>query len=91
MKSFEMYAIAAVVLGGFSTSGGKGNIIGVVLSVFILAVMKKGLAVSFDMKENRLDLVVGLVLIVASLLPNVLETINIKRRLHRQHLEAIIE
>ena len=28
-KSYEMYAIAAVVLGGVSMSGGKGNLLGV--------------------------------------------------------------
>ena len=88
LKGYEMLAIAAVVLGGFSTSGGKGNIIGVVLSVFVFAVMKKGMGTVFRMPESSLDLAVGLVLIAASLLPNLMEDLSLRRRLHRQHVEA---
>lgn len=91
LKGYEMHAIAAVVLGGFSTSGGKGNIIGVVLSVFVFAVMKKGMGTVFKMPESSLDLAVGLVLITASLLPNLIEDINLRRRLHKQHVEANLD
>ncbi|MBQ3667707.1 MAG: ABC transporter permease [Clostridia bacterium] len=90
LKGYEMYAIAAVVLGGFSTNGGTGNIIGVILSMFVFAVMKKGMGTVFLLIENAMDLAVGVVLIVASLLPNILEDISIKRRLHRQHKEAAL-
>jgi ribose transport system permease protein len=37
---YELYAIAAVVLGGFSLRGGEGSIIGVVLGVILLQVLQ---------------------------------------------------
>ena len=86
MNGYEMYAIAVVVLGGFSTDGGKGNIIGVVLSVIIFGVMKKGLGTLFGFPDSTVNLAVGLVLIVASLLPNIIEDISNRVRIRRQHV-----
>ena len=86
MNGYEMYAIAVVVLGGFSTSGGKGNIIGVILSVVIFAVMKKGLGTLFGFPDSTVNLAVGLVLIVASLLPNIIEDISNRIRVKKQHV-----
>ncbi len=86
MNGYEMYAIAVVVLGGFSTDGGKGNIVGVVLSVIIFGVMKKGLGTLFGFADSTVNLAVGLVLIVASLLPNVLEDISNRIRIRKQHV-----
>jgi ribose transport system permease protein len=37
---YELYAIAAVVLGGFSLRGGEGSIVGVVLGVILLQVLQ---------------------------------------------------
>jgi ribose transport system permease protein len=37
---YELYAIAAAVLGGFSLRGGEGSIIGVVLGVILLQVLQ---------------------------------------------------
>lgn len=91
MNGYEMYAIAVVVLGGFSTDGGKGNIIGVILSVIIFAVMKKGLGTLFGFPDSTVNLAVGLVLILASLLPNVVEDISKKIQLKRQHVSIPAE
>lgn len=87
MQGYEMYAIAVAVLGGFSTDGGKGNIIGVVLSVVIFGVMKKGLGTLFGFSDSTVNLAVGLVLILASLLPNIIEDISNKRRIRKQHVD----
>ena len=38
-SGYEMDAIAAVIVGGTSMSGGRGSIIGTVLGVLIIAVM----------------------------------------------------
>ena len=67
MQGYEMYAIAVAVLGGFSTDGGKGNVAGVVLSVVIFCVMKKGLGTLFGFSDSTVNLAVGIVLILASL------------------------
>ena len=37
---YELYAIAAAVLGGFSLRGGEGSIIGVVLGAVLLQVLQ---------------------------------------------------
>lgn len=86
MQGYEMYAIAVVVLGGFSTDGGKGNIIGVILSVVIFGVMKKGLGTLFGFADSTVNLAVGIVLILASLLPNIIEDISNKNRIRKQHV-----
>ena len=88
MQGYEMYAIAVAVLGGFSTDGGKGNILGVVLSVVIFGVMKKGLGTLFGFSDSTVNLAVGIVLILASLLPNVLQNISDKKRMKKQHTDA---
>ena len=86
MTGYEMYAIAVVVLGGFSTAGGKGNIIGVILSVVIFGVMKKGLGTLFGFSDSTVNLAVGLVLIAASLLPNIAEDVSNRIRVRKQHV-----
>ena len=84
MSGYEMYAIAVVVLGGFSTSGGKGNIVGVILSVAIFGVMKKGLGTLFNFPDSTVNLAVGLVLILSSLIPNVIEDLSVRARPRRR-------
>ena len=85
MSGYEMYAIAVVVLGGFSTSGGKGNIVGVILSVAIFGVMKKGLGTLFNFPDSTVNLAVGLVLILSALIPNVIEDASVRARLRSNH------
>ena len=39
----ELFVITAVVLGGVSLEGGKGNLVGVILAVFILGIIRNGM------------------------------------------------
>lgn len=84
MAGYEMYAIAAAVLGGFSTSGGKGNVFGVVLSLFIFGVMKIGLGTLFGFADSMVNMAVGLILIISTLLPNLLTIFQKKMNVRRQ-------
>lgn len=86
MQGYEMYAIAVAVLGGFSTSGGKGRVVGVVLSVVIFGVMKKGLGTLFGFSDSTVNLAVGIILILASLIPNLIEDASNRRRIRKQHV-----
>lgn len=43
---YELFAVAAVVIGGASLLGGKGRIIGSLIGVLVLSVLKNGLAIS---------------------------------------------
>ena len=84
MVGYEMYAIAAAVLGGFSTSGGKGNVLGVVLSLIIFGVMKIGLGTLFGFADSMVNMAVGLILIISTLLPNLLNIAQQKMNVRRQ-------
>lgn len=65
-KSYEMYAIAAVVIGGISMSGGRGKIIGVLFGAMSYTVIDKIIvALAVDSLIN--DTIKGGILIIAML------------------------
>jgi len=62
--SYELDAIAAVVIGGTSLSGGRGTIIGTVLGAIIIGVLNNGL-VLLDVSPFWQQVVKGLVILLA--------------------------
>ncbi len=86
MEGYELYAIAAAVLAGFSTNGGKGNVAGGILSLLIFAVLKKGLGTVFGFVDSSVNLAVGIVLILSVLVPNVVQDLSTYMRLRHQHI-----
>jgi ribose transport system permease protein len=62
--SYELDAIAAVVIGGTSLSGGKGSILGTVLGAVIIGVLNNGL-VLLDVSPFWQQVVKGFVILVA--------------------------
>ncbi|MDR1600567.1 MAG: ABC transporter permease [Oscillospiraceae bacterium] len=88
MMGYEMYAIAAAVLGGFSTSGGRGSVPGVVLSLVIFGVMKIGLGTLYGFADSMVNLSVGVILIVSTLLPNLLTAAGDALRLRKRRAQA---
>jgi ribose transport system permease protein len=60
----ELSAIAAVVIGGTSLSGGKGSVINTFLGVLIIAVLQTGLA-QIGASEPTKRVITGLVIIIA--------------------------
>jgi ribose transport system permease protein len=60
----ELSAIAAVVIGGTSLSGGRGSVINSFLGVLIIAVMQTGLA-QLGVSEPSKRIVTGLVIVAA--------------------------
>jgi len=65
--SFELDAIAAVVLGGVSLSGGKGKIVGTLIGVLMIGTLNNGLNL-LGVSSFYQQLVKGIVIIVAVLL-----------------------
>lgn len=65
-SSYEMYAIAAVVLGGISMSGGKGRMIGVLFGTMSYTVIDK-IIVALKMDSLINDTIKGIILIAAIL------------------------
>ncbi len=61
---YELFAIAAVVIGGASLMGGKGRIVGSVVGVILLAVISNGLSLSGVEPFYRF-IAVGVILIIA--------------------------
>lgn len=63
----EMDAIAAVVLGGTSMSGGKGSVVGTLIGVLIIGVINVGLTL-LDVSTFWQQVLMGLIILVAVLL-----------------------
>lgn len=61
---FELNAIAAVVIGGTSMSGGKGSMIGTFLGACIIGVLNNGLLL-LGMGDFARQIVTGLIIVVA--------------------------
>lgn len=63
---YELTAIAAVVIGGASLSGGKGSIIGTFIGVMILGVIQNGLSI-LNVPSYYQYILIGLIIIIAVL------------------------
>lgn len=76
---FEMSVISAVVLGGVSLNGGRGNVVGVLIGAFILSVLANGM-VLMDINTFYQDVIRGVILVLAVFL-DARRTENEKRKL----------
>jgi erythritol transport system permease protein len=66
-QTFELNAIAAVVLGGTSLMGGRGTIVGTLIGAFVIGVLADGL-VLLGVSEFWQMLIKGLVIVLAVIL-----------------------
>jgi ribose transport system permease protein len=64
---YELYVIAAVVVGGTSLSGGEGRIFGTLIGAFIIAVIQNGMNLT-NVESYTQKVVLGLVILGAVLL-----------------------
>ena len=64
---YELYVIAAVVVGGTSLSGGRGKVFGTLIGAFIIAVIQNGMNLT-GVQSYTQKVVLGLVLLAAVLL-----------------------
>ncbi|MER2142986.1 MAG: ABC transporter permease, partial [Eubacteriales bacterium] len=67
---FEMDAIAMAVFGGISSAGGKGNMVGGIISAFIIVCLRIGLG-QRNVNGQVILLIIGVLLIAAVALPNI--------------------
>lgn len=81
-KSYEMDVIAMVVLGGVSNSGGKGRVAGVVISTFIVGLLRYGLGI-INVPSQTIMIIVGALLIVAVIIPNLKTTLGASKRFRK--------
>ena len=78
-SGYELDVIAMVVLGGVSTAGGKGNMIGAIIAVFLLGFLQYGLGL-INVKAQMIIIITGLLLILAVAIPNIQEIIKNSRK-----------
>lgn len=78
-NGFEMDVIAMAVFGGISNAGGKGKMIGGVISAFTIVCLRIGLG-QINMNPQMILIILGLLLIFAVLLPNITTAIQRKRK-----------
>ena len=64
---YELYVIAAVVVGGTSLSGGRGKVFGTLIGAFIIAVIQNGMNLT-GVQSYTQKVVLGMVLLAAVLL-----------------------
>jgi ribose transport system permease protein len=92
--AYELFAIAAAVLGGVSLRGGEGTILGVVIGASILALIRNGfdtaqivirdasgrIARRLTPDENWYYIVMGAVILIAVLLDQIVHLMQERRR-----------
>lgn len=83
-KSYEMYAIAAIVLGGISMAGGKGNLLGIIFGAlsyttvnFIIVSIP---SLSVDIQDTFQGLVLIVVILIQTLSPIIKESVQTAKR-----------
>lgn len=71
-QMYELYVIAAVVVGGTSLAGGKGKMLGTLIGAFIIAVIQNGMNL-LNVESFTQKVVLGLVILGAVLMDRVRE------------------
>jgi ribose transport system permease protein len=74
---YELYAIAAVVVGGASLSGGEGKMFGTLIGAFIIAVIKNGMNLT-GVTPFRQEVVFGAVILGAVLLDRLKDRLRLR-------------
>ncbi len=76
---YELYVIAAVVVGGTSLNGGEGRILGTLIGAFIIAVIQNGMNLA-NVESYTQKVVLGLVILGAVLLDRLKQRELARRR-----------
>jgi ribose transport system permease protein len=66
-EMYELYVIAAVVLGGTSLVGGRGRVLNSLIGVFVVAVIQNGMSL-IRVESHTQKIVLGLLLLIAVVL-----------------------
>jgi rhamnose transport system permease protein len=75
----ELEVVTAVVLGGVSTFGGRGTVLGAVVGAFLIAVLSSALQLA-GVGSNGISVVTGTALILSVIGSRVLESVTRRRR-----------
>ncbi len=76
---FDLEAISMCVLGGISTAGGKGTMVGAVIAIFIIGLLRYGLGL-INLSGQTIRIIIGALLIAVVLYPTIQEAIKNRKR-----------
>jgi rhamnose transport system permease protein len=82
-SGWELEIITTVVLGGVAISGGKGNILGVIIGIFLIGFLKFGMGL-INVPGKVMNIVIGFLLIFAIMLPGYIRALRDRSILRRQ-------
>jgi rhamnose transport system permease protein len=74
-SGWELEIITTVVLGGVAISGGKGNILGVIIGIFLIGFLKFGMGL-INVPGKVMNIVIGFLLIFAIMLPGYIHALR---------------
>ena len=77
---FELEAISMCVLGGVSTAGGKGTMVGAVIAIFIIGLLRYGLNL-VNLSGQTIRIILGALLIAVVLYPTIQEAIKNRKKM----------
>lgn len=70
-----LFVVACIALGGFSLEGGKGNVVGLVLSILLLGTIQNAMGLT-NVDGSIQTLVIGLILALSIILPVILRQLK---------------
>ncbi|MEW5818078.1 MAG: ABC transporter permease [Spirochaetota bacterium] len=82
-SGWELEIITTVVLGGVAISGGKGNMFGVIIGIFLIGFLKFGMGL-INVPGKVMNIVIGFLLIIAIMLPDYVGNARDRLLLKRQ-------
>jgi rhamnose transport system permease protein len=74
-KGYELEAISMCVLGGISTAGGKGTMVGAIIAIFIIGLLRYGLGL-INLSGQTIRIILGALLIAVVLYPTIQDAIK---------------
>jgi rhamnose transport system permease protein len=75
VASILLFVVACIALGGFSLSGGKGRVIGLILSIVLLGTIQNGMGLA-NIQGPVQTLVIGLILVASIVVPAIIGAIS---------------
>jgi rhamnose transport system permease protein len=85
---YELDVIAMVVLGGISTAGGKGKMLGAIIAIFLIGYLRFGLGL-INIPAQVLMIIIGLLLITAVMVPNLKPKAKVKQNTAKNNSKQI--
>ena len=78
-EGFDLEAISMCVLGGISTAGGKGTMVGAVIAIFIVGLLRYGLGL-INLSGQTIRIIIGALLIAVVLYPTIQNAIKNRKK-----------